>query len=67
MFKKCSKLKYLSFLANWKTDKIRNMSELFYGCSNLIIPDLTSWKLIYRTETLNTTDMYRIKLAPGQT
>ena len=67
MFKKCSKLKYLSFLANWKTDKIRDMSELFYGCSNLIIPDLTSWKIIYRTKTLNTTDMYRIKLAPGQT
>ena len=47
MFKNCISIKDLDFLSEWKLNNIENlnMSQLFYGCSKLKIPNLINWNI----------------------
>ena len=43
-FMDCKNLKTISGLSNVQTDKVRNMSDMFYGCSSLTSLDVSGFK-----------------------
>ena len=49
-FNKNTQTLYLSFLPNiskWNTNKVTDISFMFYNCSSLkLLPDISKWKLI---------------------
>ena len=33
-------------ISNWKTDNLKNIKNIFYGCESLILlPDISKWKI----------------------
>jgi len=57
MFCGCSSLSSLPNISNWNTDKVTNMSYMFYECSSLTsLPNISNWN------TNNVTNMYHMFL-----
>ena len=44
MFSECSSLSCLPDISKWNTNKVRFMSKIFYGCSNIIISKIIKEK-----------------------
>ena len=43
MFRECSSLSFLPDISKWNTNKVNNMSYMFYGCSSLSsLPDISN-------------------------
>ena len=40
MFRACSSLSLLPDISKWNTNNVNNMSGMFYGCLNSIIPKI---------------------------
>ena len=64
MFKNCIAIKDLDFLSEWKLNNIENlnMSQLFYGCSKLKIPNLINWNINKRKPN-NTKEMFKFLIS----
>ena len=44
MFSRCSSLSSLPDISKWITNKVTNISYMFYGCSSLSsLPDISKW------------------------
>jgi len=42
MFDKCSSLEELPNISKWNINHVKNMSDLFYGCSKIkYLPDIS--------------------------
>ena len=51
MFSGCENIRYINF-SNFSTSNVKNMSDMFYGCSSLnSLPNISNWN------TANVTDM----------
>ena len=44
IFNKCSKLESLPDISKWNTNNATNMSNMFYGCLNIIISKMITKK-----------------------
>ena len=46
MFHGCSSLSSVSFISNWETSKVIDMSYMFFGCNSLtFIDDISKWNI----------------------